>query len=59
MADNPFGEENFQSLQSKAPMAKYEVFSSCPVVCYLGEETDSHPITSCFQVVAESNEVPH
>lgn len=59
MVDKPFGEENFSSAQSKPPLAKDEATSSCPVVCYSGGETDFHLLTSSFQAVAESNEVPH
>jgi len=31
-----------------------EVVSSCPVTCFLGEETNSHPATTSIQVAVES-----
>ncbi|KAK4808355.1 hypothetical protein QYF61_026958 [Mycteria americana] len=40
MLDNPFSEEKFPNIQSKPPLAQLEAISSCPITCYLGEETD-------------------
>ncbi|KAK4818350.1 hypothetical protein QYF61_011447 [Mycteria americana] len=57
MLDNPLGEEKFPNIQSKPPLAQLEAISSCPITCYLGEETDPHPSTTSFQVVVESDEV--
>jgi len=41
MLHNPFGEEIFPNIQSKPPLVQHEAMTSCPVACYLGEETDS------------------
>ncbi|KAK4817105.1 hypothetical protein QYF61_027968 [Mycteria americana] len=57
MLDNPLGEEKFPNIQSKPPLAQLEAISSCPITCYLGEETDPHLSTTSFQVVVESDEV--
>ncbi|KAK4806164.1 hypothetical protein QYF61_001087 [Mycteria americana] len=57
MLDNPPGEEKFPNIQSKPPLAQLEAISSCPITCYLGEETDPHLSTTSFQVVVESDEV--
>ncbi|KAK4832379.1 hypothetical protein QYF61_022234, partial [Mycteria americana] len=57
MLDNPLGEEKFPNIQSKPPLAQLEAISSCPLTCYLGEETDPHLSTTSFQVVVESDEV--
>ncbi|KAK4821599.1 LOW QUALITY PROTEIN: hypothetical protein QYF61_025176 [Mycteria americana] len=35
----------------------FAAISSCPMACYLGEETDPHLATTSFQVVVESNKV--
>ncbi|KAK4812905.1 LOW QUALITY PROTEIN: hypothetical protein QYF61_027299 [Mycteria americana] len=55
MLDNPFGEEIFPNIQSKPPLTQLEAISSCPMACYLGEETD----TTWLQPpeVVESDEV--
>ncbi|KAK4829728.1 hypothetical protein QYF61_006189 [Mycteria americana] len=45
------------TLSSKPPLAQLEAISSCPITCYLGEETDPHLSTTSFQVVVESDEV--
>ncbi|KAK4832887.1 hypothetical protein QYF61_026437, partial [Mycteria americana] len=46
--DNPFSEVKFPNIQSKPPLAQLEAISSCPITCYLGEETDPHlSTTSC------------
>ncbi|KAK4815351.1 hypothetical protein QYF61_000183, partial [Mycteria americana] len=50
MLDNPLGEEKFPNIQSKPPLAQLEAISSCPITCYLGEETDPHLSTTSFQV---------
>ncbi|KAK4822567.1 LOW QUALITY PROTEIN: hypothetical protein QYF61_016136 [Mycteria americana] len=57
MLDNPFSEVKFPNIQSKPPLAQLEAISSCPVTCYLGEETDPHLPTTSFQVVVESKKV--
>ncbi|KAK4828787.1 hypothetical protein QYF61_000844 [Mycteria americana] len=57
MLDNPFSEEKFPNIQSKPPLVQLEAISSCPITCYLGEETDPHLSTTSFQVVVESNKV--
>ncbi|KAK4822886.1 hypothetical protein QYF61_021105 [Mycteria americana] len=57
MLDNPFSEEIFPNIQSKPPLAQLEAISSCPITCYLGEDTDPHLTTTSFQVVVESNKV--
>ncbi|KAK4816763.1 hypothetical protein QYF61_022761, partial [Mycteria americana] len=57
MLDNPLGEEKFPNIQSKPPLAQLEAISSCPITCYLGEETNPHLSTTSFQVVVESDEV--
>ncbi|KAK4818842.1 LOW QUALITY PROTEIN: hypothetical protein QYF61_020061 [Mycteria americana] len=57
MLDNPFSEVKFPNTQSKPPLAQLEAISSCPITCYLGEETDPHLSTTSFQVVVESNKV--
>ncbi|KAK4830412.1 LOW QUALITY PROTEIN: hypothetical protein QYF61_010943, partial [Mycteria americana] len=57
MLDNPFSEEKFPNIQSKSPLVQLEAISSCPVTCYLGEETDPHLSTTSFQVVVESDKV--
>ncbi|KAK4827917.1 hypothetical protein QYF61_022365, partial [Mycteria americana] len=57
MLDNPFSEVTFPNIQSKPPLAQLEAISSCPITCYLGEETDPHLSTASFQVVVESDEV--
>lgn len=35
-----FSEENFPNTQSKLPLVELETISSCPITCYLGEDTD-------------------
>ncbi|KAK4827323.1 hypothetical protein QYF61_016573 [Mycteria americana] len=55
--DNPFREEKFPNIQSKPPLVQLEAISSCPMACYLGEETDPHLSTPSFQAVVESDEV--
>ncbi|KAK4811896.1 hypothetical protein QYF61_014929 [Mycteria americana] len=57
MLDNPLGEEKFPNIQSKPPLAQLEAISSCPITCYLGEETDPHLSTTSFQAVVESDKV--
>ncbi|KAK4820051.1 hypothetical protein QYF61_017897 [Mycteria americana] len=49
MLDNPLSEEKFPNIQSKPPLAQLETISSCPITCYLGEETDPHLSTTSFQ----------
>ncbi|KAK4819936.1 hypothetical protein QYF61_015557 [Mycteria americana] len=55
--DNPFGEVKFPNIQSKPPLVQLEAISSCPITCYLGEETNPHLSTASFQAVVESNKV--
>ena len=57
MLDNPFGEEIFPDIQSKPSLAQREAISSCPIACYLGEETDTPLTATSFQVAVESNKV--
>ncbi|KAK4819028.1 hypothetical protein QYF61_024182 [Mycteria americana] len=57
MLDNPFSEVKFPNIQSKTPLAQLEAISSCPIACYLGEETDPHLSTTSFQAVVESDKV--
>ncbi|KAK4816070.1 hypothetical protein QYF61_011294, partial [Mycteria americana] len=57
MLDNPLGEEKFPNIQSKPPLVQLEAISSCPITCYLGEETDPHLSTTSFQAVVESDKV--
>ncbi|KAK4823482.1 hypothetical protein QYF61_002546 [Mycteria americana] len=47
--DNPFSEVKFPDIQSKPPLVQLEAISSCPITCYLGEETDPHLSTTSFQ----------
>ncbi|KAK4831704.1 hypothetical protein QYF61_018756, partial [Mycteria americana] len=49
MLDNPFSEEKIPNIQSKPPLAQLEAISSCPITCYLGEETDPLLSTTSFQ----------
>ncbi|KAK4824605.1 hypothetical protein QYF61_016874 [Mycteria americana] len=57
MLDNTFSKEIFPNIQSKPPLAQLEAISSCPITCYLGEETNTHLATTSFQVVVESDKV--
>ncbi|KAK4818289.1 hypothetical protein QYF61_010431 [Mycteria americana] len=56
MLDNPLSEVTFPNIQSKPPLAQLEAISSCPITCYLGEETDPHLSTASFQ--AEQPQFP-
>ncbi|KAK4831412.1 hypothetical protein QYF61_017543 [Mycteria americana] len=56
MLDNPLGEVKFPHIQSKPPLAQLEAISSCPITCYLGEETDPHLSTTSFQ--AKQSQLP-
>ncbi|KAK4806229.1 hypothetical protein QYF61_013373 [Mycteria americana] len=56
MLDNPVSEEKFPNIQSKPPLAQLEAISSCPITCYLGEETDPHLSTTSFQ--AKQSQLP-
>ncbi|KAK4825774.1 hypothetical protein QYF61_002337 [Mycteria americana] len=48
MLDNPFSEVKFPNIQFKPPPVQLEAISSCPITCYLGEETNPHlSTTSC------------
>ncbi|KAK4810615.1 hypothetical protein QYF61_007352 [Mycteria americana] len=57
MLHNPFSEVKFPNIQSKPPLVQLEAISSCPITCYLGEETNPHLSTTSFQVVVESDKV--
>ncbi|KAK4824048.1 hypothetical protein QYF61_009639 [Mycteria americana] len=57
MLDNPFSEVKFPNIQSKPPLAQLEAISSCPITCYMAEETDPHLSTTSFQAVVESDKV--
>ncbi|KAK4814368.1 LOW QUALITY PROTEIN: hypothetical protein QYF61_017781 [Mycteria americana] len=56
MLDNPFSEVKFPNIQSKPPLAQLEAISSCPIICYLGEETEPPPLYNLLSVV-ESDKV--
>ncbi|KAK4830233.1 hypothetical protein QYF61_009300 [Mycteria americana] len=56
MLDNPFSEVKFPNIQSKPPLPQLEAISSCPITCYLGEETDPHLSTTSFQ--AKQSQLP-
>ena len=43
MLDQPVSEDIFPNIQSKPPLAYLEAISSCPIACYLGEETKPTP----------------
>ncbi|KAK4825780.1 hypothetical protein QYF61_002343 [Mycteria americana] len=49
MLDNPFSEVKFPNIQSKPLLAQLEAISSRPIICYLGEETNTHLATPSFQ----------
>lgn len=44
LPDNPFSEEVFPNTQSKLPLLHLQTISSCPIPCYLEEETNTHTI---------------
>ncbi|KAK4830300.1 hypothetical protein QYF61_009805 [Mycteria americana] len=50
MLDNTFSEVKVPNIQSKPPLAQPEAFSSCPITCYLGEETNTHLSADSFQL---------
>ncbi|KAK4823486.1 hypothetical protein QYF61_002550 [Mycteria americana] len=47
--NNPYSEVKFPNIQSKPPLAQLEAISSCPITCYMAEETDPHLTTTSFQ----------
>ncbi|KAK4813151.1 LOW QUALITY PROTEIN: hypothetical protein QYF61_013116 [Mycteria americana] len=47
--DNPFSEVKFPNIQSKPPLAQLGAISSCPIACYLGEETDPTSLQPPFR----------
>ncbi|KAK4819909.1 hypothetical protein QYF61_014644 [Mycteria americana] len=51
------GRDIFPNIHSEPPLVQLEAISSCPITCYLGEETDPHLTSISFQVVVESDEV--
>lgn len=57
MPDNPFSEESFHYIQAKPYLVQPEAISSCPILCYLREETAFHLTTAFFQAAVESNKV--
>jgi len=58
MSDHSPSKEIFPNSQSKPPLTQLEAIASCPIISYLGEETNTHLATTSFQVVVESNKVP-
>lgn len=44
-------------MQPKLPLVKFEAVSSCPVICYLREESDPHLATTSFEVIVKSDKV--
>ena len=58
MPEHPFAEEIVLNIQPKPPLVQLEAVSSCPVTCYLGEDTDPQLTTTSFQVAVESDKVP-
>ncbi|KAK4806198.1 hypothetical protein QYF61_001121 [Mycteria americana] len=48
--------KKFPNIQSKPPLAQLEAISSCPIACYLGEETNTHLSTTSFQ--AKQSQLP-
>ena len=57
MLDNTFSEEIFPNIQCKPSLTLHEAISFHPITSYQGEETNTHLVTTSFQVVLESNEV--
>jgi len=57
MLHNSFSEEIFPNIQPKPPLAQLQAIASHPITSYLGEETNTHLITTAFQVVVESDKV--
>ncbi|KAK4814832.1 hypothetical protein QYF61_027805 [Mycteria americana] len=49
MLDHPFSKDIFPNIQSKPLLMQLEAISSRPIATYLGEETDPHLSTTCFQ----------
>ncbi|KAK4823872.1 hypothetical protein QYF61_007628 [Mycteria americana] len=49
--------EILPNIQAKPLLMQLEAISSCPMACYLGQETDTHLATTSFQVVVESDKV--
>lgn len=40
--DNPFSEDIFPSIQPKPLLVQLDAVSSCPIICYVRKETDTH-----------------
>jgi len=57
MLYNSFRKEIFPNTQCEPPLMQLEAISSCPVTTYLGEETNTHLVTTSFQVAVESDNV--
>lgn len=53
--DNPSGKEFFPNIAFKIPLVQLEAISPCPVICYLGEETNLHVATPFLQGVVQSD----
>lgn len=51
--DNSFSERILPDIQSKPSLAQFGTISSCPVACYLGEETNPHLAKTSLQGVVE------
>jgi len=52
-----FGKEILPDIQSEPPTAQREAIASCPIACYLGEETNTYLAATSFQVAEESHKV--
>ena len=59
MLDNRFSEEFFPNTQFKLPLVQFKAVSCCPIICYLGKETNSHLTTTSFQVDYLSSASPY
>ncbi|TRZ22313.1 hypothetical protein HGM15179_004774 [Zosterops borbonicus] len=57
MPNNPFIKEIIPDVQLKPPLVQPGAISSCPVPCYLVEETDPHQATASLLGAVESDKV--
>jgi len=57
MFDNPFCEEIFPNIPSKPPLEQLEAVSSCPIIHYLGKETNTQLATTSLQIAVGSDKV--
>ena len=55
MPDHSFSGKCFPNIQSKPPLTQPEAIASCPITCYLREETNICLATPSFQVAVESD----